>query len=1378
MKKVLLCLFLFSSFLTKSQNIEERLWKAVRASSSVAANQSTITTDTPTYQLNVSALTYQLNKVSVARNELSLSNSIIYFPNEDGKLVAYKIAKAPVLSEAMQAKYPSVKSYIGESLDNPYQKIRFSNSPTTGLSATLFDKNGDLAFLQKKDNQYQIVNNKRVDNQPLQCNALQLSGEHHQHLNKAIRTSSKNSESNLKIFRLALLLGSDFSKEILDKLKVQDTAIKARKEEAIISYLNNLLTKLNAVFERDLAISMQLIENNESLLFLDTSKHQPSTNLNANQKIFDELIGSENYDIGHTLLLSNNEGVLGWSYVGSIGTSYKAGGFSTMSFNTGMQVLLHEMGHQLGASHTFNNISGKKTDIETSVEVGKGKTIMSYGQIATMFYHSASILQMKACIEKKLPNIKAVHTGNNKPVVDAGEDHTIPKQTPFLLEGKATDSNDKALSYSWEQIDKDIAIAPPSTNSMAGPLFAWKAPTEKASRLFPRLTTILEGKQHNENEALPAVSRSLNFTLIARDNNPNGGETDTDSLQIHVDENAGPFQITSHNKEKNIYVNEEIVLKWNVANTDKGKVNTKFVDILFSKDEAKTFPIEVALKVPNNGSHKFQATKAMETTSGRFMIKGHKNIFLDINDANIAVKSIDFLLTAEQKQKQICLEDTQTAIFKFTYQTNSNLSKKVHFQASKLGNANLTFSPSYVSENGTKVTLKITNLSKNNIGKNTIDITAYSISHRHNQQIQLNVFHDNLAPVTLLSPKDNTEGLASQTKLQWQTMKNATHYLLEVGESKAFDTPLLKKTIEANQFSLSDLKNNTTYYWRVKAYNSCGESQFSSIHHFATGEKHAHQTYIPDANFEKALTALGYDSGPLDNYVYTKNIDTVKELSVENYGIQDLTGIEDFKQLEVLSITNAYMKKKLKHVNLSGNKKLRVLILSNNNLEKLAIANLTDLQILICNQNNLKSIKIANNPKLKYLSCYGNQLDACSLNAIFTSLPKQQAKGEIFLKKYTLSNAGTTTCNTALLQGKNWEAKKYKDKTYSKLTGDGTGCSNHAPVADAGESFEIKTNSQVTLDASASYDIDGDDLHYEWTAPAFISLTDKNSATTDFTAPKVKVATQYEFQLKVSDYELTSEPARVTVTVLPTSFDGDIFQIKVESPACPNSMEGIVTLTNNSIYDFTIRIANQEQTIKAKATNTFTGLAAGEYPILCTLESDTTQKITDYIIVVPKPKMFTVTKQETQASTRSVNYVVEGATEYHLEVNHSRDIITFPDENPHLITVPLSGKESLIRIRPASSCKGDYYEEFISLDKDIKISPRISKNWVYIDGLNSEEVEITLITRKGNTVLRQKEIPIAGRCAFDISGLNDNIYFLNIKGKEEVLTTYIYKRTL
>lgn len=76
----------------------------------------------------------------------------------------------------------------------------------------------------------------------------------------------------------------------------------------------------------------------------------------------------------------------------------------------------------------------------------------------------------------------------------------------------------------------------------------------------------------------------------------------------------------------------------------------------------------------------------------------------------------------------------------------------------------------------------------------------------------------------------------------------------------------------------------------------------------------------------------------------------------------------------------------------------------------------------------------------------------------------------------------------------------------------------------------------------------------------------------------------------------------------------------------------------------------------------------------------------------------------------------------------------------------------------------------------IKISPRVSDSWIYIDGLLGVEAMITLVTRKGSVVLRTNLCVIDGKSAINISHLRNAIYFINIRSEGQEKTTFIYKR--
>ncbi|MGH1384127.1 hypothetical protein [Kordia sp.] len=130
------------------------------------------------------------------------------------------------------------------------------------------------------------------------------------------------------------------------------------------------------------------------------------------------------------------------------------------------------------------------------------------------------------------------------------------------------------------------------------------------------------------------------------------------------------------------------------------------------------------------------------------------------------------------------------------------------------------------------------------------------------------------------------------------------------------------------------------------------------------------QIFVPDDNFEQAIIDLGYDSGPLDNFVPFANIANITSLDVSSKGISDLTGINGFPSLQTLYCND----NQLSTINLSNNAQLRDLRLNDNNLLFINLSNLTQLEVFSANNNQLSSLNVASNPALQGLSVSQNNL--------------------------------------------------------------------------------------------------------------------------------------------------------------------------------------------------------------------------------------------------------------------------------------------------------------------------------------------------------------------------------------------------------------------
>lgn len=102
---------------------------------------------TQTYSLNIEALKQAL-KQAPSRDKLSKSsNVIVAFPNSNGIMESFRIVEASNLDSELQAKFPEIRSYAGQGIEDPTAVIRFSVSPL-GFQSMRLSANQPASFIE------------------------------------------------------------------------------------------------------------------------------------------------------------------------------------------------------------------------------------------------------------------------------------------------------------------------------------------------------------------------------------------------------------------------------------------------------------------------------------------------------------------------------------------------------------------------------------------------------------------------------------------------------------------------------------------------------------------------------------------------------------------------------------------------------------------------------------------------------------------------------------------------------------------------------------------------------------------------------------------------------------------------------------------------------------------------------------------------------------------------------------------------------------------------------------------------------------------------------------------------------------------------------
>ncbi len=137
------------------------------------------------------------------------------------------------------------------------------------------------------------------------------------------------------------------------------------------------------------------------------------------------------------------------------------------------------------------------------------------------------------------------------------------------------------------------------------------------------------------------------------------------------------------------------------------------------------------------------------------------------------------------------------------------------------------------------------------------------------------------------------------------------------------------------------------------------------------------RTPIPDLAFERGLIDEGIDDVE-DGSVSTSAIELVVNLVLEDKGITNLSGIEDFSALEGLWLAD----NELTNLDVSNNSNLLFCFVRDNNLESLDVSGLSQLEKIEANGNMLVSLDITDNVSLQQLSLQDNLLEAIDISNI------------------------------------------------------------------------------------------------------------------------------------------------------------------------------------------------------------------------------------------------------------------------------------------------------------------------------------------------------------------------------------------------------------
>ncbi|MBF4464656.1 T9SS type A sorting domain-containing protein [Flavobacterium sp. LC2016-12] len=668
------------------------------------------------------------------------------------------------------------------------------------------------------------------------------------------------------------------------------------------------------------------------------------------------------------------------------------------------------------------------------------------------------------------------------------------------------------------------------------------------------------------------------------------------------------------------------------------------------------------------------------------------NAFVVIPDSNFENKLIDLGIDVDGKNGKVL---------------TSNIAAITSLDVSSSTISNLTGIEGFVA-------LKQLDFSSNNL--KAVDLTKNvaltSLNATSNQLLNLDL-SQNTALVQVDCSANNLFSL---------NLKNGKNTNLTAGNFKG--NPNLT-CIQVDDKSFSDtnwpnLKETTVSYALV-----CDDNSF---------------TLIPDLVFENKLIKLGIDKDGVNGGVLTSSISSLKEVSLyiaqgsTEVPIKDLTGIQDFKALEKLSVSNNQLTEldlsgnvaltelscgynRLSKINLSKNILLTKVDCQNNYFTQIDFSKNTELLTVNCQENKLTSLDFSKNPKFNYLYAHTNKLTSLNLtanpslnylncaNSLLENLDLSNNKSIMYLfcegnrfKTLDVSNQTSLSqfgCDNNLLTSINVSKNTYM--SHFSCSG------NQLTVLDLSGNANLwtlycKENKLTTLNISKNKKLE----HINCSSNNLVSLNIKNGNNVNFEGLDNDYSIDFRNNpnltcIQVDDITFANEKMSgkkdATATyntncgstlVLPN----DNFTVETKGESCLGENNGEINITAQATYVYEAIISGKTYPFTNNSLKV-ANLAPGSYTVSVTIPDENFEQNFNFTIV----KAATTTGKSSITSRKVDVEITEGTAPFTVFIDGTEQFQT-SDSN-----FSLELKEGgLLEVATAKACEGIYSKKIKTAD--------------------------------------------------------------------------------
>lgn len=556
----------------------------------------------------------------------------IDLPNPTGGFTRCRVAESPVMEPGLGGRFPQIRTYLVQAEDRSAVG-RLEVSPR-GLTAMLRTATGASWMIDPwRSADASLVVAYNLHDLPggtdWVCSTPNPEPEDRPRHHAATGVFEPRSLQATRVNRLAMSCTGEYG---LYHSTIQGHAPNVADPLAAIV---TVVSRTNVVYEQDLAVHFNLVATNDRVIFTnpETDPYPSSCDggggadcsygiLNALGNVLGGAIGGANYNAGHCITRIAGGVAFLPGACGGVGVSGIPRGGDVDPFSA--LVVIHELGHQFAANHTFSGTRGRcgnNANLSTAWEAGSGSSPMAYAggcpvgdaapsdnivQFAEPFFHHGSIEETRNFLaDNRSSCMTPVASSNNTPEITfLTTSANIPPSTPFTLTVAATDVDNDLLTYSWEQFDSGARRPLSGEGALdtgVGALFRIFSPTTDSSRTFPRMADVLAGVA-TPGEQLPSVTAvQRRFRAIVRDNHPGAGASVVSPfVTLTIPSLSSAFSVQSP-AEGSVLRPGDAAVTWSVGRTDRAPFNVSTVSIRLSLDGGQTFPTLLGT-YPNTGA--------------------------------------------------------------------------------------------------------------------------------------------------------------------------------------------------------------------------------------------------------------------------------------------------------------------------------------------------------------------------------------------------------------------------------------------------------------------------------------------------------------------------------------------------------------------------------------------------------------------------------------------------------------------------------------------------------------------------------------------------------------------------------------------------------